>query len=68
MNITHDHEEQRFKKSVSKVEVLDIIKSNFDNALLSLKLRNEREQTIVGNLLTTLELELKKEIKALEER
>lgn len=66
MNITHDHEQIRTTTMINKTEVLEMIKTHFSDALTGLKLRKKSEQTIVGDLLTSLELELKKEIKSLK--
>lgn len=67
MNLTTEHESKRNGKMVNKTEVLEVIKKHFDDALIGVKLRSESEQTIIGNFLTSLELELKKDIKSLKE-
>ncbi len=51
---------------INKEEVLELVKNYFSEVHDSLKLRNESEQNIVGNLITVTELELKKEIKNLK--
>lgn len=47
-------------------DVLNVIKSNFDFIHTQIKGRRLDEQTIIGDTLTTLELEIKKEIKEIK--
>lgn len=57
----------RERKVVKKQEVLKAVNDNFSQAINSLKNRSAYDQTVIGNLLTTIELELKKDIKKLVE-
>lgn len=57
----------RERKVLKKHEVLNVVNDNFSQAINSLKKRSAYDQTVIGNLLTTIELELKKDIKKLVE-
>jgi hypothetical protein len=57
----------RESKLLKKTEVLKTVNSHFEDAIKKLKNRSAYDQTIIGNLLTTIELELKKDIKQLTE-
>lgn len=50
---------------IDKDKVLEIIKAHFSNEHYRLKLRPQDHQHILGNVLTVLEIEIKKEIKSL---
>ena len=52
---------------VNKHEVIECIKRHFNIVNDSLPNRNSGEQNIIGNFVTVLESELKKEIKQLKE-
>ena len=66
MILQHKKEEmERDNQSVLYREVLDIIKDNFDDMHNQMKGRSNDDQLIIGGTLTTLELEIKKEIKML---
>ena len=67
MNETQQHETKRNSKMLNKTEVLEVIKRHFEDALNGIKLRPESDQVLIGNFLTSLELELKKDIKSLKE-
>lgn len=58
-------ERERSTKTVSKQKVLKVIKDSFEFAHEQLKGRTPEEQSIIGNFITTIELELKKDLKAL---
>lgn len=64
-----DHEEKQRNDStyVNKHEVIECIKRHFNIVNDSLPNRNNGEQNIIGNFVTVLESELKKEIKQLKE-
>lgn len=64
-----DHEEKERNDSiyVNKHEVIECIKKHFNIVNDSLPNRNNGEQNIIGNFVTVLESELKKEIKQLKE-
>lgn len=52
---------------INKHEVIECIKKNFNLVSDTLPNRNSSEQNIIGNFITVLESELKKEIKQLKE-
>lgn len=52
---------------VNKHEVLRVIKEQFDIINSSLPNRDSFEQNIIGNFVTVIESEIKKEIKQLKE-
>lgn len=58
-----NEEKIRDNKTVLLKDVLDVIKTNFEFIHLQIKARSLEEQTIIGDTLTTLELEIKKELK-----
>lgn len=64
-----DQQEQERKNSiyVNKHEVIECIKRHFNFINNSLHNRDNDEQNIIGNFITVLESELKKEIKQLKE-
>ncbi len=51
---------------VSKLEMLRIVKKHFCDANTSLKTRSSYDQTIMGNFLTILETDMKKDLKKLK--
>lgn len=53
------------ENAIDKTQVLGIIKSHFEEKFQQLAIRPQHEQNVIGDLLTTLEIELKKDIKAL---
>lgn len=55
-----------FMENVNITEVLQVIKDNFDFIHNQVKGRRPEEQNIIGDCLTVLELEIKKEIKKLK--
>lgn len=59
------HEEIRTNQTISRKLVLDIIKNNFNDVHTQLKIRTQEEQLIIGNLITVLEMNIKNEIKQL---
>jgi hypothetical protein len=69
MDITQielDEFSRRETEMINKSDVLKIVKQHFCDANNSLKIRSAYDQTIMGNMLTVIELELKKEIKKLK--
>lgn len=54
-----------FLKEHFKEKSLEVVKEYFSKEHKKLEIRSQKEQLIIGDLLTTLELELKKEIKAI---
>lgn len=46
-------------------DCLKIIERHFNDEMITMKSRNQQEQTIIGGLLTVLEQEIKDEIKQL---
>lgn len=58
-------ERERLTKMVPKQKVMETVKKSFEFAHEQLAGRTLSEQSIIGNMLTTLELELKKDLKAL---
>lgn len=59
-------EKDRDNLLVLKREVLRIIKDEFDSKMNQLKVRSLEHQSIIGDTLTDVELEIKKQIKSLE--
>jgi len=62
------HEKDELIRSEEKVkleQVLKIIKGNFNDMHNQMKGRTSADQMIIGGTLTSLELEIKKEIKLL---
>lgn len=59
---------RRNRTVINKHDVLEVIENHFLDAINSLKIRSSYDQTIMGNYTTTLEIELKKKIKQLEEK
>lgn len=51
---------------VNKRELLTLVKEHFDKIHKTLPLRNQQEQNAIGNLITVIESDLKKDIKALK--
>lgn len=51
---------------IPKEETLNSIKHRFEELHASLKLRSTYDQTIIGNVLTVLEMDLKGDIKKLK--
>ncbi len=66
MSQIEDNDNERLGKLVVKTQVLKLIKIHFAEAIEKTKLRSPAEQNIIGNNLTSLEIELKKEIKLLD--
>lgn len=68
MNITQEQldEQRRTEYLLNRTEVLDIIKEHFNDIHKSLKIRSTYDQTILGNLITCLEMDLKNDIKKLK--
>jgi hypothetical protein len=63
---THEqHELDRNKVVILKHEVLRIVKQTFCDAYETHKNRSPEDQNVIGNLITVLESELKKQIKEL---
>ena len=62
---TELQEEIRTNQSVNRKLVLDIIKDNFNDVHTQLKIRSQEEQLIIGNLITVLEMNIKNEVKQL---
>lgn len=58
-------EEIRTNQTINRKLVLDIIKANFNDIHTQLKIRSQEEQLIIGNLITVLEMNIKNEIKQL---
>ena len=58
-------ERERSSKMVPKQKVMETVKKSFEFAHTQLAGRTPEEQTVIGNMLTTLELEMKKDLKAL---
>ncbi len=59
------HEEIRTNQTINRKLVLDIIKDNFNDVHTQLKIRSQEEQLIIGNLITVLEMNIKNEVKQL---
>jgi hypothetical protein len=59
------HEEIKTNQTINRKLVLDIIKDNFNDIHTQLKIRTQEEQLIIGNLITVLEMNIKNEIKQL---
>lgn len=59
------HEEIRTNQTINRKLVLDIIKNNFNDIHTQLKIRSQEEQLIIGNLITVLEMNIKNEVKQL---
>jgi len=60
-------EQARGRKMVPLLDVLNIVKSNFNHHHNQLeKQRTIEEQTIIGGVITVIELELKKDLKELD--
>ena len=58
-------EEIKTNQTINRKLVLDIIKDNFNDIHTQLKIRTQEEQLIIGNLITVLEMNIKNEIKQL---
>ena len=58
-------EKTRDNQLVKLKDVLDIIKGNFDFIHVQMNGRSREDQMILGGTITTLELEIKKELKQL---
>lgn len=69
MENQEDREEHQRNIStyINKREVIECIKKKFNAINESIPRRNVDEQNIIGNFITVLESELKKEIKQLKE-
>lgn len=69
MENQEDREEHQRNIStyINKREVIECIKKKFNVINESIPRRNVDEQNIIGNFITVLESELKKEIKELKE-
>jgi len=70
MNITEEQETERqelesAKEMVLLKDVLTIIKDNFNDIHNQMKGRKGHEQEIIGGTITSLELEIKKDLKVL---
>lgn len=65
MSQTETDESKRDEIKVLLKDVISIVKENFDQKMKQLEGRSSQDQTIIGNTLTTLEIELKKDIKNL---
>lgn len=59
------HEEIKTNQTINRKLVLDIIKDNFNDVHTQLKIRSQEEQLIIGNLITVLEMNIKNEVKQL---
>ena len=66
MNQTQHEEKERDSKVINRSTVFQIINSAFLTAHNQLKNRTQSEQDTIGNLLTVLELELKKDLKEIK--
>lgn len=68
-NITQEELDGASRESVMihKAEVMRIVKRHFCDAINSLEKRSAYDQSIAGNMLTVLELELKKDLKLIKE-
>lgn len=62
---TELQEEIRTNQTINRKLVLDIIKDNFNDVHTQLKIRSQEEQLIIGNLITVLEMNIKNEVKQL---
>jgi len=65
MNITQEQldEAQRKEYLINREEVLNVIKNHFNDIHASLKIRSTYDQTIIGNIITCLEMDLKNDVK-----
>jgi hypothetical protein len=64
--LQHEQDDlSRSKEMVLLQKVLTVIKDNFSDAHNQMKGRSQSDQTIIGGTLTSLEIEIKKEIKEL---
>jgi len=70
MNITQEQldEAQRKEYYINREEVLNIIKTHFNDIHASLKIRSTYDQTICGHLITCLEMDLKNDVKKIKVR
>ena len=59
-------EARRKEYYINKREVLDIILKEFEDIHASLKIRSTYDQTVCGNLITDLEMDLKNGVKGLK--
>ncbi len=68
MEITQHELDEASRKLqlISKEEAIETIKNHFELAHKQLLIRSAYDQTILGNLLTCLELEIKKDFKQLK--
>lgn len=69
MNEPTQHElDEAMRKTylIPKEEVLTIIKHHFEELHASLSIRSSYDQTICGNLITCLEMDLKNDVKKLK--
>ena len=68
MEITQQELDEARRKEyyINKREVLDIILKEFEDIHASLKIRSTYDQTILGNLITVLEMDLKNGVKGLK--
>ena len=60
-------EAKRESVTVNRLEMLRIVKKHFCDANNSLKTRCAYDQTVMGNFLTVLETDLKKDLKKLNQ-
>jgi hypothetical protein len=61
-------EAQRKEYYINREEVLNIIKTHFNDIHASLKIRSTYDQTVIGHLITVLEMDLKNDVKKVKVR
>ena len=69
MNEPTQHElDEAMRKTylIPKEETLEIIKQHFNQLHASISKRSSYDQTIIGNLITCLEMDLKNDVKKLK--
>lgn len=59
-------ESARKQRLINRNEVKMAVRSNFEAAIRQLQIRSSYDQTIIGNILTSLQIEVEKDIKKLK--
>ena len=65
---TISDQKARENKKVRLLDVINVIKDNFNFQYNQLEKRTAEEQVIIGSLINSLELEIKKDLKELDEQ
>lgn len=60
-------EQRRESTVIRKAEVIDMVEKHFLDAIRRLKIRSEKDQEIIGSLLTVTEQDLIKDLKTITE-